>query len=125
VAVFGSALSGNSLAMAPVLTRLQVPAITSGQAPSLAALHNPFLFLNSTTSTTFDETLAQYAVATAGLSSFALISNDGAYGKGERSAFTAALPARQIAPVADQVVKVAQRGFTAERLLVLVLGLLA
>ena len=37
-AMFGSALSGNTLAMAPVLTGSRLPAITSGQAPSLAAL---------------------------------------------------------------------------------------
>jgi len=114
VAIFGSALSGNTLAMAPILTKAQVPAITSGQAPSLAALRNPFLFLNSTTSTIFDETLAQYIVSKSGFASFALISNDGAYGKGERSAFTAALASRGITPVADQVVTVGQKDFTSE-----------
>ena len=79
-AVFGSALSGNTLAMAPVLDRLHLPAITSGQAPSLAARNDPYLFLNSTTSTTFDETLAAYVVGKANLTSIALITNDGAYG---------------------------------------------
>ena len=100
--------------MAPALASLQIPAITSGQAPSLAALRNPFLFLNSTTSTVFDVTLAQYAVGTAGLGSFALISNDGAYGKGERAAFTAALAARGVTPVADEVVAVGQKDFPTE-----------
>jgi branched-chain amino acid transport system substrate-binding protein len=110
-AIFGSALSGNTLAMAPVLDRLHLPAITSGQAPSLAALTDPYLFLNSTTSTTFDETLAAYVVNKANLSSIALITNDGAYGKGERAAFQAALASRGIAPVADQVVAVGQKDF--------------
>jgi branched-chain amino acid transport system substrate-binding protein len=112
VAIFGSALSGNTLAMAPVLSAAQIPAITSGQSPSLAALRNPYVFLNSATSTTFDETLAGYAVGTAGLTSIALISNDGAYGKGERAAFTAALATRKVTPVSDQVVAVGQKDFT-------------
>ena len=50
VAIFGNTLSGSTLAMAPRCS-LRIPAITSGQAPTLAALRNPFLFLNSTTST--------------------------------------------------------------------------
>jgi branched-chain amino acid transport system substrate-binding protein len=110
-AIFGSALSGNTLAMVPVLDRLHIPAITSGQAPSLAALKDPYLFLNSTTSTTFDETLAAYVVDKLKLTSIALISNDGAYGKGERAAFTAALAGRGLAPVADQVVSAGQKDF--------------
>jgi branched-chain amino acid transport system substrate-binding protein len=111
VAIFGSALSGNTLAMAPVLAANGLPAITSGQAPSLAALHNPYVFLNSATSTTFDETLAEYVVAKRGLTSLALITNDGAYGKGERAAFTAALSRRGLAPVTDRVVRLGQKDF--------------
>jgi branched-chain amino acid transport system substrate-binding protein len=111
-AIFGSALSGNALAMVPVMDRLHIPAITSGQAPSLAALKDPYLFLNSTTSTTFDETLAAYVVDKLKLTSIALISNDGAYGKGERAAFTAALASRGLAPVADQVVNAGQKDFS-------------
>jgi len=111
-AVLGSALSGNTLAMAPVLSSLRIPAITSGQSPALAALDNPFLFLNSTTSNTFDETLAKYAVGRARLRSIALITNDGAYGGGERAAFTAALGRRGQSPVADQVVALGQKDFT-------------
>jgi branched-chain amino acid transport system substrate-binding protein len=113
-AVFGSALSGNTLAMAPVLSNLRIPAITSGQSPALAALDNPYLFLNSTTSNTFDETLAKYAVGKARLRSIALITNDGAYGEGERVAFTAALGRRGQSPVGDQVVAVGQKDFTEE-----------
>jgi branched-chain amino acid transport system substrate-binding protein len=110
-AILGSALSGNALAMVPVMDRLHIPAITSGQAPSLAALKDPYLFLNSTTSTTFDETLVAYVVDKLKLTSIALVSNDGAYGKGERAAFTAALASRGLAPVADQVVPVGQKDF--------------
>jgi branched-chain amino acid transport system substrate-binding protein len=112
VAILGSALSGNTLAMAPVLASSRIPAITSGQAPSLAALRNPYVFLNSATSTTFDETLAEYVVSELGLRSIALITNDGAYGKGERTAFTAALASRQVTPLAERVVNLGQKDFT-------------
>ncbi len=114
VAILGSALSGNTLAMAPHLARLSIPAITSGQAPSLAALRNPYVFLNSATSTTFDETLAEYVVAKRGITSIALITNDGAYGRGERAAFTNSLTSRRLTAVADRVVKVGQKDFTDE-----------
>jgi branched-chain amino acid transport system substrate-binding protein len=112
VAIFGSALSGNTLAMAPSLARFGIPAMTSGQAPSLGALQNPFVFLNCATSTTFDETLAEYVVGTMGMTSIAMITNDGAYGRGERAAFTGALASRGVAPEADVVVAVGQRDFS-------------
>jgi len=111
VAILGSALSGNTLAMAPNLARQRIPAITSGQAPSLAALGNPYVFLNSATSTTFDETLAAYVTDKTNLRSIAMITNEGAYGRGERAAFTASLAARGIAPVADRQVAVGQKDF--------------
>jgi ABC-type branched-subunit amino acid transport system substrate-binding protein len=111
VAILGSALSGNTLAMAPNLARQRIPAITSGQAPSLAALGNPYVFLNSATSTTFDETLAAYVIDRTDLRTIAMITNEGAYGRGERAAFTASLAARGIAPVADRQVAVGQKDF--------------
>jgi branched-chain amino acid transport system substrate-binding protein len=114
VAILGSALSGNTLAMAPHLAELSIPAITSGQAPSLAALRNPYVFLNSATSTTFDETLADYVVGKKGITSIALITNDGAYGRGERTAFTNSLTSRRLTAVADRVVKIGQKDFIDE-----------
>jgi branched-chain amino acid transport system substrate-binding protein len=113
VAIFGSALSGNTLAMAPALASFGIPAMTSGQAPSLGALGNPFVFLNCATSTTFDETLAEHVVETMGVTSIAMITNESAYGKGERAAFSAALAARGVSPLADQVVAVGQKDFAA------------
>jgi branched-chain amino acid transport system substrate-binding protein len=80
-----------------------------GPGPEPRRLKDPYLFLNSTTSTTFDETLAAYVVDKLKLTSIALISNDGAYGKGERAAFTAALASRGLAPAADQVVSAGRR----------------
>ncbi|SDY61269.1 substrate-binding protein [Modestobacter sp. DSM 44400] len=112
-AVFGSANSGVSLAMIPILGQAQLPEMTSGQSPKLEATGSPFMFLNSPTSTTFDTTLAKYAVSTKGFSQIAMITNNGAYGSGEHDAFLAALKDLGVAPVADEVVTPDQKDFSA------------
>jgi branched-chain amino acid transport system substrate-binding protein len=112
IAMFGTAESAVTLAMAPTLQQEQIPNITSGQSPALAG-KSPFLFLNSPTSTTYDETLAKYVVETKGLKSIAMITNNGSYGKGEHDAFLKALTSRGITPVADQVVTTDQKDFSA------------
>lgn len=113
VAVIGPAESGDAQAMSPIMEQAQLPYITSGQSPALPKLNNPYLFLNSPTSTAYDETLAKYAVNTAKLSHIAMITNNGSYGKGEHDAFTAALKALGLTPVADQVVTPDQKDFSA------------
>ena len=104
VAVFGAAESADSIAMAPILERAKIPAITSGQSPQLAALHDPYEFLNTPTSVTYDSTLANYLVKTKGTRSIAMITNNDAYGMGEHDAFKADLAALGIKPLADEVV---------------------
>jgi branched-chain amino acid transport system substrate-binding protein len=79
----------------------------------MVALKSPFLFLNGPTSTTYDETLAKHVVETKGLKNIAMITNNGSFGKGEHDAFTKALKARNITPVADQVVTTDQKDFSA------------
>ncbi len=111
IVVFGSATSGNSLAMAPILSGAKVPEITSGQSPKLGETGGKYMFLNSPPSTVFDETLAKYLVDTKGFKKIAMISNNGAYGKGEHDAFLAALRAKNITPVADQTVTPDQKDF--------------
>ncbi len=76
-------------------------------------MKSPFLFLNGPTSTTYDETLAKYIVDTKGLKSIAMITNNGAYGKGEHDAFLKSLTTRGVTPVADQVVTTDQKEFSA------------
>lgn len=113
VAVFGSANSGVSQAMTPILTQAQIPFITSGQSPKLTKTGSDFLFLNSPTSTTFDETLAKYLVKDKGIKSIAMITNNGAYGSGEHDAFLAALKDLGVTPTSDQVVTPDQKDFSA------------
>ncbi len=111
--VFGTAESTDSMAIAPILEKAQIPMITSGQADSLANLHDPFMFLNTPTSSAFDQTLADYAVKTKGYKNIALITNNDSYGKSEHGAFLAALQGMSVTPVADQVVTPDQKDFSA------------
>lgn len=113
VAVLGTAESSVTLAIAPILEQAEIPSITSGQAPALAG-KSPFLFLNSPTSVTYDETLAKYLVEDKGFKRIAMISNNGAYGKGEHDAFLQALKTRNVSPVADEVVTADQKDFSAQ-----------
>ena len=98
IAMIGTAESAVTIAMAPTLRQAEIPNITSGQSPGMVALKSPFLFLNGPTSTTYDETLAKYLVDQKKLKKIALISNNGAYGKGEHDAFLKALSGRGITP---------------------------
>jgi branched-chain amino acid transport system substrate-binding protein len=102
--VFGSSSSTISLAMLPILTAAKIPQITSGQADALTQQGSSFIFLDSPTSTTYDATLASYVVGKLGKKRIAMITNNGAYGKGEHDAFLAALDKAGLKPVADKVV---------------------
>lgn len=113
VFVIGSSGSAPTLAMAPILAQNKIPFITSGQSPKLGQLGNKFLFLNSPTSETFDQTLAKYVTGAKSYKQIAMISNNGAYGVGEHDAFAAALGTAGVKPVADQVVTPAQKDFSA------------
>ncbi|MBO2448600.1 ABC transporter substrate-binding protein [Actinomadura barringtoniae] len=114
IAMLGTAESAVTIAMAPSLKQAEIPNIASGQSPGMVALKSPFLFLNGPTSTTYDETLAKYVVDTKKLKKIAMISNNGAYGKGEHDAFLKALTSRGIKPVADEVVTADQKDFSAQ-----------
>jgi branched-chain amino acid transport system substrate-binding protein len=113
LAMIGTSESAVTTAMAPILQQEKIPNITSGQATSMTKLGSPFLFLNGPTSVTYDETLAKYLVDTLGHKTFALVTNNGAYGKGEHDAFTGALTSRSISPVSDQIVTPDQKDFSA------------
>lgn len=113
IAVMGSSLSGVTLAIAPILTDDEIPQFTTAVSPGLPELESPFLFMSSPTSEVIDETLADFLVTKKGYESIALITNNGAFGKGEHDAFTTALKSRQVEPVADEVVTPDQQNFSA------------
>ncbi len=112
VAMIGTAESAVTTAMAPILKQEKIPNITSGQSDAMTKLGSQFLFLNGPTSTTYDETLVKHLVDQKGYKKFALITNNGSFGSGERTAFTAALKRRSVTPVADQVVNPDQKEFS-------------
>lgn len=114
IAMLGTAESAVTIAMAPTLRQAEIPNIASGQSPGMVALKSPFLFLNGPTSTTYDDTLAKYLIDGEKLKKIAMISNNGAYGKGEHDAFLKALSGRGITPVADEVVTTDQKDFSAQ-----------
>jgi branched-chain amino acid transport system substrate-binding protein len=102
--VFGSSSSTISLAMLPILTGAKTAQITSGQADALTQQGSSYIFLDSPTSTTYDATLADYAIGKLQKKKIAMITNNGAYGKGEHDAFRAQLKKAGVKPVADKVV---------------------
>jgi len=114
IAMFGTAESSVTLAMAPILESEQIPNITSGQSTELTALKSPYLFLNGPTGLTYDTTLANYVVKTKGYKKIAMLTNNDSYGTGEKTAFTSSLKSLGITPVANDVVPADQTNMTPE-----------
>ncbi|HZV53129.1 MAG TPA: ABC transporter substrate-binding protein [Candidatus Dormibacteraeota bacterium] len=112
VMVYGSDLSTVTLAMIPILTAARIPEITSGQAPAILEQGSSYIFLDSTTSAVFDQTLADYLVEKRHLTSIAMITNNDAYGKGEHDSFLAELTRLGVKPTIDKVVPPDQTDFT-------------
>lgn len=113
VMVYGSDLSTVSLAMIPILTSAKIPQITSGSSPALLKQGSSYVFLDSTTSAVFDQTLAKYLVKNLNQNQIAMVSNNDAYGKGEHDSFLAALGDLGVKPTVDKVVTPDQKDFTA------------
>jgi branched-chain amino acid transport system substrate-binding protein len=104
IAMFGTAESAVTIAMAPILESEHIPNITSGQSTKMIDLHSPYLFLNGPTGLTYDSTLAKYLVTTKGYKTIAMLTNNDSYGAGEDTSFTASLKALGVTPVASKVV---------------------
>lgn len=112
IAMFGTAESAVTLAMAPILASEQIPNITSGQSTQLIALKSKYLFLNGPTGLTYDTTLANYLVKTKGYKKIAMLTNNDSYGAGEQSGFSSALKSLGVTPVAAKVVPADQTNMT-------------
>jgi len=114
IAMFGTAESAVTLAMAPTLESEHIPNITSGQSTELVALNSPYLFLNGPTGLTYDSTLADYVVKTKKYTKIAMLTNNDSYGTGEKSGFASSLKSLGITPVANDVVPADQTNMTPE-----------
>jgi branched-chain amino acid transport system substrate-binding protein len=114
IAMFGTAESAVTLAMAPILQSEHIPNITSGQSTELVALKSPYLFLNGPTGLTYDSTLADYLVKTKKYTKIAMLTNNDSYGAGEKSGFSGSLKSLGLSPVANDVVPEDQTNMTPE-----------
>jgi branched-chain amino acid transport system substrate-binding protein len=112
IAMFGTAESAVTVAMAPVLKSEKIPNITSGQSTALIAVKSPYLFLNGPTGLTYDSTLAKYVVTTKGYKKIAMLTNNDSYGAGEEKAMTSSLQSLGVTPVASKVVPADQTNMT-------------
>jgi branched-chain amino acid transport system substrate-binding protein len=112
IAMFGTAESAVTIAMAPILESEKIPNITSGQSTGLLAVKSPYLFLNGPTGLTYDTTLAKYVVTTKGYKKIAMLTNNDSYGAGEEKAMTSALQSLGVTPVAAEVVPSDQTNMT-------------
>ena len=112
IAMFGTAESAVTVAMAPILKSEKIPNITSGQSTALIAQKSPYLFLNGPTGLTYDSTLAKYVVTTKGYKKIAMLTNNDSYGAGEEKAMTSSLQALGVTPVAAKVVPADQTNMT-------------
>jgi branched-chain amino acid transport system substrate-binding protein len=112
IAMFGTAESAVTVAMAPILKSEKIPNITSGQSTALIALKSPYLSLNGPTGLTYDSTLAKYLVTTKGYKKFAMLTNNDSYGAGEEKAMTSSLQSLGVTPVVSKVVPSDQTNMT-------------
>ena len=112
IAMFGTAESAVTVAMAPVLKSEKIPNITSGQSTALIDAKSPYLFLNGPTGLTYDSTLAKYLVTTKGYKKIAMLTNNDSYGAGEEKAMTSSLQSLGVTPVAAKVVPSDQTNMT-------------
>ena len=112
IAMFGTAESAVTVAMAPILKSEKIPNITSGQSTALIAVKSPYLFLNGPTGVAYDSTLANYVVKTKGYKKIAMLTNNDSYGAGEEKAMSSALSSLDVTPVAAKVVPADQTNMT-------------
>ena len=112
-AVFGPPQSTVALAALPVLTGASIPQMVSATSGALTTKGSKYIFLDTPTSPIIDTTLADYLVKTLQVSSIAMISNNGTYGKGEHDSFLAELTKASVTPTADKVIAPDVKDFTA------------
>jgi branched-chain amino acid transport system substrate-binding protein len=114
VAAFATPLSTTTLASLQVFNQAKIPQMTAGQDPTITTKGSQYIFRYNASSAIYDKTAAEYVVKKLGKKKIAIITNSGAYGKGERDNFTKALKDLGVDPVADEVVAPDAKDFTAQ-----------
>ncbi|MEW9673034.1 ABC transporter substrate-binding protein [Ammoniphilus sp. 3BR4] len=113
-AVFATPLSTATLATINVFKEAKIPQLTAGQDPALTSKGSEYIFRYNANSRAYTKTTADYLVNKLGMKKIAIISNSGAYGKGELDSFTAALKELNVTPVASEVVAPDAKDFSAQ-----------
>ncbi|MEW9673027.1 ABC transporter substrate-binding protein [Ammoniphilus sp. 3BR4] len=114
VAAFATPLSTTTLAVLEVFKQAKVPHLTGGQDPVITSKGSDYIFRYNANSRAYTKTAADYVVNKKGWKKLAVISNSGAYGKGERDTFVEALKSFTVTPVVEEVVTPDAKDFTAQ-----------
>ena len=114
VAAFATPLSTGTLATLQVFDQAKIPQLTAGQDTSITTKGSKYIFRYNANSAAYTKTAADYIVNKLGKKKIAIITNSGAYGKGERDSFTKALKEFGVEPIADEVVTPDAKDFTAQ-----------
>lgn len=114
VAAFATPLSTTTLATLGIFDQAKIPQFTAGQDPKLTAKGSQYIFRYNANSKAYTKTAADYIVNKLSAKKIAVITNSGAYGKGEHDSFVGALKELNITPVSDQVVTPDGKEFSAQ-----------
>ncbi|WP_027415426.1 ABC transporter substrate-binding protein [Aneurinibacillus terranovensis] len=114
VAAIATPTSTSTLAILNIFNQAEIPHFTAGQDPNLTKKGSKYIFRDTSSSETFNKTLVDYIVKKKGFTKIAIITNTGAYGKGERETFIKFLKEHNLTPVSDQVVAPEAKDFSAQ-----------
>jgi branched-chain amino acid transport system substrate-binding protein len=114
VAAFATPESTTTLAILSILDQAKIPHFTAGQDPKLTKKGSQFIFRDATSSEISGITLADYVATKMNGKNVAVITNNGAFGKGEHDSFVSSLKKHNITPVSDQVVTPDAKDFSAQ-----------
>ncbi|MEW9673035.1 ABC transporter substrate-binding protein [Ammoniphilus sp. 3BR4] len=113
-AVFATPLSTTTLATLEAFNQAKIPQLSAGQGIEITTKGSQYIFRYNASSSTFTKTSADYLVNKRGFKKIAIITNSGAFGRGEHDTFTAELKAMNVTPVADEVVTPDAKDFSAQ-----------
>lgn len=113
VAAFATCLSTSALADVPVFQKAQVPQLTAGMALDLTNKGSDYVFRYCPPSPPSDKTIVNYMVKQ-GYKTYAIIADNGDYGKGETTYMTAALKDNGITPLDSEFYGPNDKDFTGQ-----------
>jgi branched-chain amino acid transport system substrate-binding protein len=113
-AAFAATLSTSTLAVLNVFDQAKIPQLTGSQDPSITTKGSKYIFRFNASSKAYTKTAANYIVKGLGLKKIAVLSNSGAYGRGEHATFVDALKSLNVTPITEEEVSPDAKDFTAQ-----------